>query len=252
MKYLTKFACVSFILFVKLYYSQIKLNITAEKSEKFPKNLHNFYQDYSAVEPYGYIFNIKIENISNNTISIPVDTVSYALPYTDNFSQFEKDKITSNDFVDFNMLSIYAFVYQNGSFLSSSLYDDPQYENEQLLEKRQVKDFFKNKIENWKIKKKLKSYSTTMYNWYILKNMITIPPKGYISYKIYFNPLLKTNEKYSFKEFYYNFNKKLSYDVEFRIIVPKKIYKFLTLEDRKKYLNLFSGLSNSIRIKLPN
>lgn len=80
--------------------------------------------------------------------------------------------------------------------------------------------------------------------------MVSILPKENITYKLYFNPFLKKNNEYSDRLYYYQMDSKNPYNVIFRLILNKNLYKFLSSEDRKKYPNLFVGVVNSNNLKL--
>lgn len=207
----------------------------------FLKNMESKYR--------GHIFEISLINDSEKSISFPLDTLSYALPYSEN----RRDYYRNNDFPKepdlFNVLAVYPFVYQKNKFVTNGF--DLAYDPIDILPrsdqkaKDELKNYRSNKIKGWKEKNKFNSDLQSVYNWYILNNMITIAPKSEIKYKIYFNPFLKRQDLFDYHEFYWPLDSSINYQVAFKIILNKKLYQFLTEENKKKFPNLFTGVVTS-------
>lgn len=233
---------------------QLSLNIRKLEYEKFKQYipLNKFVSDIE--DKYqGHIFEISLFNYSDKSISLPLDTSSYALPYTENIKQYYKGEDFRSEPDLFNVLGIYSFLYQNGNFISQEF--DMPFDLEILpradqKEKDIKKTQRETKIKKWKAENKFNSDLQSIYNWYILNSIITIPPNSEYSYKIYFNPFLKTQDVYDYHEFYFQLNPKITYEITFKIILNKNIYKFLTKEDKEKFKNLFIGVitSNTINV----
>lgn len=232
--------------------SQITLHV---KELNYEENKHyipkNWFANDLEKKYTGHILEITIANISTKSISLPIDTLSYALPYTSEAKKFYKglENIPPNPDL-FNNLGVYGFVYQNKSFVSSDIAPDPYWESGQLDENSKVINKRQEKIEKHKKNKNLNKDLEAIYNLYLNENMIVIEPKKTFTYKLYFNPFLKMLHNYSYREYYFRLSSKIPYDVTFKLIFNNNLYRFLTKEDKKKYKNLFVGIINSNILKI--
>lgn len=200
----------------------------------------------------GHIIEITISNTSDKHVSLPIDTASYAIPFTDNIELYYNGKpniISKGDL--YNVLGAYPFIYQKGIFKDFDAGTDPFYEEEQLIEKRKIENARLQKIKEWKETKKITDELFATYNWYMMTHMVTILPHEKISYKLYFNPFLKKMSEYSDRLYCYQLDSKIPYNVTFNLILNKNLYQFLTIKDKKKYPDLFIGTisSNSLIFK---
>lgn len=197
----------------------------------------------------GHLLEITLSNGSDKSISFPIDTVSYALPFTENLREYynKVDNLPRNPDVR-NVLSVFAFVYQKGKFKTFDLGTVPFYEKMQWREIDKIEKIRLAKIHQWMTDKNIGNELSATYNWYLMNHMITIPAHQKIKYKMYFNPALKKLDKYSDIEYYFDWDPKISSEVTFKLILPKNLYKFLTKEDRRKYPNLFTGIVSSNRL----
>lgn len=233
---------------------QLSLNVRKLKYEKFKQYIPlNIFVSEIEDKYQGQIFEISLLNYSDKSISLPLDTSSYALPYTENIKQYYKGEDFSPEPDLSNVLGIYPFLYQNGNFISQEFvmpYDLEILPKADQKEKDLIKTQREAKIKKWKAENKFNSDLQSVYNWYILNSIITIPPNSEFSYKIYFNPFLKRHDVFDYHEFYAGLNPKSTYEVTCKIILNKNIYKFLTKEDRKKFKNLFVGVitSNTLNV----
>lgn len=199
----------------------------------------------------GHILEVSVKNLSNKNVSLPIDTLSYVIPYTDDVRLFYSDELHVQSDPDvFNVLGVYPFVFQDGKFISCDIGPEPFYEDEQWGEKFKIEDARKKVIENWKKGKNINDDLEADYNWYIMNNMVTIPAKQVFKFKLYFNPFLKLTSKYGYREYYYKLDSKKPMTVNFKLILPKGIYKFLSKDDKKKYKNLFTGIVESNNLVL--
>lgn len=194
----------------------------------------------------GHILEISLTNNSDKEVTFPLDTLSYAVPYTDKIDQYynnPEDFISEPDI--FNTLGIYPMIHQNNQFKEQELATDPFYEEAQLVEKAQIANLRLEEVNNWKKSRKIDDQLFAVYNWYLLKNMISIKPHQEIKYKIHFNPFSKMLHLLGYLEFYYGLKPKATYEVTFKIILNKNLYQFLTKEDKEKCPNLFTGVISS-------
>lgn len=197
----------------------------------------------------GHLLELSISNESNKSISFPLDTASYALPFTENTWEYYKNNDDILPVPDlYNILGVTAFVYQKGKFMRADVGSMPFYEEIQLQEIHKIENNRLAKIYQWMANKDITDELSATYNWYLINHMVTIPAHKSITYKIYFNPFLKKLEKYDNSFYYVDLDSKVSYDVIFKLILKKNLYKFLTKEDRRKYPNLFTGVISSNRL----
>lgn len=198
----------------------------------------------------GHVLEVTITNNSDKDISFPLDTISYAMPFTENVKQYyngTQDIVPLPDL--FNTLGVYGFIYQNGVFKDYELATDPFYEKEQYSEIANIKKLRQEKIDHWNAEKKINDELFANYNWYIMNHMVTIPPWQNHKYRFYFNPYVKKMDEYGYEQYYFQLDEKKAYDVSFKLILPKKMYKFLTKEDKRKYPNLLVGVLSSAPLK---
>lgn len=197
----------------------------------------------------GHLLELTISNRSDKSISLPLDTASYALPFTENTREYYKKNDDILPVPDlYNILGVTAFVYQKEKFITADIGSMPFYEEMQWQEIQKMKKIRLSKIHQWMAAKNISDKLSATFNWYLMNHMITIPAHKRITYKIYFNPFLKKLEKYDSSFYYVNLDSKISYDVVFKLILKKNLYKFLTREDRLKYPNLFTGIVSSNRL----
>lgn len=227
--------------------AQISLNVKEVDYKKFEFYIpqHQIVSNQE-IKNKGHILEITLYNNSDKEVVLPIDTLSYAIPYTDKINQYydNPENIISNPDV-LNALGIYPIIYQNNQFKEQELADDPFYEEQSLEEKSQILKLRLEKINDWKKSKKIDDQLSANYNWYLLKNMITIKPHQEIKYKIHFNPFSKMLHSLGYQEFYYRLKPNATYEATFKIILNKKLYQFLTKEDKEKYPNLFTGVISS-------
>lgn len=196
----------------------------------------------------GHIFEISLINNTKKTISLPLDTLSYALPYTEDIWRYYKGEDFRTDPDLFNVLGVHPFLFQKNKFIDKE-FDMPYHLNIILppdaMEKNQSKTDRLTVIKQWKEKNKLPNDLYAVYNWYLLNNMVTINPKATIKYRIYFNPFLKRQNVFDYHEFYTQLDAEIPYEANFKIILNKNLYKFLTKEDKLMYPDLFTGVVTS-------
>lgn len=238
------FFSIILLIFFTLSKCQISMVVKKLSTDSYrdyvPDNVES--KNYEYRYP-GHILEITISNNSDKSISFPIDTISYALPYTDNVKKYYNGRANIiNDGDLYNALSIYPFIYQNGSFKEVDMGTDPYFEEEQLIEIQNIKKIRTEKINKWKKEKNITDELFAIYNWYIMNHMVTILPNEKIKYKIYFNPFLKKLDEYSDRLFYSNLDYKVPYNATFKLILNKGLYKFLSKEDKKEYPNLFTGI----------
>jgi len=229
--------------------SQLSLHVRELNYDTFKEYVPDdeFVKDIE-LQHKGHIFEISLLNNSEKSISLPLDTLSYALPYTEDIWRYYngEDFRTAPDL--FNVLGVHPFLFQRNKFIEKE-FDMPYHLNiippPDAKEKNQSKTDRLTVIKQWKEKNKLSSDLHAVYNWYLLNNMVTIDPKATIKYKIYFNPFLKRQNVFDYHEFYWQLDAKIPYKANFKIILNKNLYKFLTKEDKLKYPNLFSGVVSS-------
>ncbi|OBW42267.1 hypothetical protein AB670_01333 [Chryseobacterium sp. MOF25P] len=230
-------------------YCQLSLQVEELKYDAFtPYVPKNDFVDHIEFKYRGHIFEISIFNNSEKPISLPLDTLSYVLPYAENTKLYYKGEDFIRDPDLFNVLGVYPFLYQKNKFIDKEF--DMSHHLEILPKTNQTEiDKLKTerliKIKEWKEKNKLGSDLHSIYNWYILKSMITIAPKTTIKYKIYFNPFLKRQDLFDYHEFYWRLNPDIPYKATFKLILNKNLYKYLSKGDKKKYVNLFIGVITS-------
>lgn len=238
------FIVIFFGVFVK---AQISLNIKEVDYKTFeyyvPQHQRVLNEE---IRNKGHILEIYLINNSDKEIALPLDTLSYAVPYTDKIDQYydKPEDIVSNPDI-FNTLGIYPIIHQNNQFKEQELADSPFYEEAQLVEKAQIANLRLEEINNWKKSRKINDQLFAVYNWYLLKNIISIKPHQEIKYKIHFNPFIKMLHSLGNQEFYYGLKPKATYEVTFKVILNKNLYQFLTKEDKEKYPNLFTGVISS-------
>lgn len=244
------FYCLVLIVLCVFGKSQVSLTVKELSLNNYKSYIPNNKESLDGEIYYpGHLLEISLLNESDKSISFPIDTVSYALPFTENLREYYNmvDNIPRKPDVR-NMLSVFAFVYQNGDFKISDLGTVPFYEEMQWREIDRIEKLRLSKIYQWMTDKNISDELSGTYNWYLMKNMITIPAHKNIKYRIYFNPALKKLDKYSDTEYYFGWDPKIRSEVIFKLILPKNLYKFLTKEDRRKYPNLFTGIVSSNRI----
>lgn len=245
---LLPFVIVFFGAFLK---SQVSLTIQEVDYEKFEYYIPQHQRALNEeIRNKGHILEITLINDSDKEITLPLDTISYALPYTDKINLYynKPENIVSNPDI-FNSLGIYAFIYQDKQFKEQELATDPFYEEKQLFEKAQISKLRLEKINEWRQIRKIDDQKFATYNWYLVKNMITIKPNQKFKYKIHFNPFSKMLNSLGYEEFYYGLKPETMYEVSFKIILNKNLYQYLTKEDKSKYPNLFMGTISSNQMK---
>lgn len=239
----------SLLLLIFGFYGKCQVSLSVQ--ELPVDNFKNYVPDNQESLNYeirypGHLLEITIRNESNNSVSFPLDSASYALPYTDDTREYYRgvDNIIPNPDL-YNISGVFAFVYQKGDFKTSDLGTDPFYEEIQWQEIRKIEKLRLEKIHQWMADKNISDELSATYNGYLMNHMITLPAHKSIKYKIYFNPFLKMLKKYSRREYYFRLDPKISCEVVFRLILNKNLYKFLTKEDRRKYPDLFTGVVSS-------
>lgn len=196
----------------------------------------------------GHVLEITLTNESNKSISLPLDSISYAIPYTENISEYYDRSENMPEKPDvYNLLGVFAFVNQKGKFKNLEL-GDPSYDVLQMQVIQKIEKQRLEKIRRWKEDKSISNQLSATYNWYLMNHMVTIPAHKNIKYKVYFNPALKLLNEYDDIQYYFGWDPKISSEVIFKLILPKNLYKFLTREDRRKYPDLFTGIVSSNRV----
>lgn len=236
-----------FVAFYTLAKSQLSLRVTEISYKENVRYIPKFDEvENREIRNKGHILEVSVKNLSDKPVSLPIDTLSYVMPYTDDIRLFYKneDQIQPKPDV-FNVFGVYPFVFQDEKFVSCDIGSEPYYEEKQLIEKHRIEKARLQIIENWKKGKNINDDLEANYNWYIMNNMVTIPAKQVFKFKLYFNPFLKLTSKYSYREYYYKLDSKKPMTVNFKLILPKEIYKFLSKDDKKKYKNLYVGIVES-------
>lgn len=194
----------------------------------------------------GHFLEATLENNSDQEIWLPIDTISYAIPYNANpkivyskFGHYPPDPDLANN------LGVYGFIYQNKKFIDGDRGTDPNWEIWQYDELAKNRNKRQEKINKHKKEKEIIKDEDAIYNYYLNENMVCLKPKNKLNFKFYFNPFLKVLDLYRYREYYFHLNHKSAYSVNFKIILNKNIYKFLTAEDKKHYPNLFKGIITS-------
>lgn len=237
-----------------LFYCQLSIDVKIVDKEKYSSYIPTHYKNLEK-ETSGYILELSIKNVSDKKISIPLDTLSYAIPFINEKWIFSKDNFSPNS-VQYNKLGVMGFVNQNEHFIEGQIADPPLYDLNVLSAKMDILRKREKIINKWARKNKIypdnnKKYEPYFYpirkelNWYLINTMTEIDPNETISYKIYFNPYFKMKYWYSPKEFYCKLKKREPYKVNFKIIRTKDLYQFLTESQKAKYKNLFVGIVSS-------
>lgn len=237
------------LLCASFFYAQLRLQV---KELNYDENLSLIPGHYSAKENEtkykGHIFEITIENYSDKPVSLPLDTLSFALPFSDNDEDyFTEDNLVSKPDI-YNTLGLYAFVYQQ-KFIEGSIGDDPLYDAKGFEDLAKINEERVKHIQIWNEQNQIPDKNNP-YNWYISKSFITIASGQVLRYVIHFNPFLKMHYWYSQREFYdLHYNK--PYSVTFKLIRPKILYRFLTAEQRKAYPHIYVGSVTSNTLFIP-
>ncbi len=244
------FYSVILLIFCWTAKAQVSLSVKELPVESYRSYVPNNRESLNHEIRYpGHILEITISNESDRSVSLPLDSTTYALPYTDDVRKYYRGEVNMIPDPDlFNVLGVFAFVYQKGEFKISELDNEPFYDELQLQEIQKEKKLRLEEIRQWKENKNINSELSANYNWYLMNHMVTIPAHNHIKYKIYFNPSLKMLSEYSDMEYYYGFDPKISYEIVLKLILTKNLYKFLTKEDIRKYPDLFMGVLSSNRL----
>ncbi|QIY90781.1 hypothetical protein [Chryseobacterium gallinarum] len=235
------------------FYSQLKLVVKELDYEQNKSIMPQGLNTLGIEKEYkGHILELTVINESDNSITFPLDTLSYALPFTEDLNAYyqEQNLILAPDMV--NSLAVYGFIYQKGKFFEGALGDEPSYDYPGIMDRNNFREKREKVINEWGLRNNIKDDVMRAYNWYLMKNLITIKPGKKIKYKIYFNPFFKMLNRYGEQEFYYQLNFKLPYKVNFKIICNENLYKLLTTRQRKEYKNLFIGVVESNTLDLSN
>lgn len=233
------------------FFSQLELKVSLldRKSSEIEKLLKNPYEKKES--KYANLFKIEITNTSDKIVYLPLDTKSYAIPFSENIDDYYTDKnLKDNADLD-NDLGVYAFVYQNDTFIESLPGVSPYYEGHYLKKIEEMSNKRDKEIKKWAKSKDIKDLTMANYNKYLSMNIIKIMPHEKYEYTILFNPLIKMKYIYS-KALYYTIDNSKTYKVIFKIILPDRLKRLLTPSQEKLKKEMFSGVleSNPIVIEL--
>lgn len=251
----TREALISIFTLISFFASgQLSLNV--KELDYLPVKKEIPAYDYHSVNENRYrdhILEITLSNTSDKTLLLPLDTLSYALPFSENTKDFYRRGDYRSDPDVFNSLAVHGFLYQNKEFIEGQLDGEgflDIFPSQEQLERKVLEDRRIAELDEWKNNFNFSEDLKTVYNWYLVKSMILIPAKSAIKYKIYFNPFRKNLKLFGYHEFYWKIDPTKAYDVNFKIILNKNLYKMLTKQDKKKYKNLFVGVISSNTLTL--
>ena len=121
---------------------QLSLNLRELNYHEFKKYIpDNEFVNNVELNHRGHILEISIINDSEKSISLPLDTLSYALPFTENTKKYYKGEDFIHDPDIFNVLGVYPFVYQKNKFINKEF--DMPYHLEIVIPNQEEKGKFK-------------------------------------------------------------------------------------------------------------
>lgn len=227
-----------------LLFSQLELKISLLEKEdyKFENLLKNPLEKEKS--QYANIFKIEITNTSDKAIYLPLDTKSYALPFSENIDDYYTDiNLKSEPDLD-NDLGVYAFIYQNNAFVENDLATPPFYEGRYLKKIVELSKKREKEIKQWANLKGIGDYTLAIYNRYLSHNILKINPQEKYTYNVILNPLIKMKYWYS-KRFLYLIDENKPYKIIFKIISSERLKKLLLPSQEKLKKELFYGVVES-------
>lgn len=232
------------------FFSQLELKVSLldRKSNEIETLLKNRFEKEKS--KYANLFKIEIINTSDKIIYLPLDTQSYAMPFSENIDDYYTE-MNLKDAPDIdNDFGVYAFVYQNNTFIDYMYSSDPFYEGNYLRKLVEKSRKRKKEIQKWAKSKGIKELTLANYNRYLTHNILKIMPNEKYEYKIILNPTIKmvywNSQRYNYM---IDINK--PYKIIFKIILPDRLKKLLTPDQKKLKKEMFIGVleSNSIIIE---
>ncbi|MDM1553875.1 hypothetical protein HX126_04780 [Chryseobacterium indologenes] len=232
--------------------AQLQLNIKELNYDPDSELIPKHYSAKSKEKEYkGFLLEINIRNDSNYPVTLPLDTLSHGMPFTEDLKEYFTSGNGLFSMPDQNhLVGVYGFIHQSGKFIEYDRADDPFYDYKGFEDKAKIMKQREEEIEKWNKSNGIKAFKNDRMNWYLAKSMVIIAPGEEIRYKMFFNPFLKMPYWYSSRDYYYNLNADLPYTLTFKIICTKNLYKHLDLKQKKKYDNLFVGIVESNTLTL--
>lgn len=228
---------LTFILSVPIWgFTQVKLSVKIINGKE-----NTFHLDFT------------IYNNTDDKIIIPLDTLGFK-------TYMSEDHCTDfYQIMGYPDLGILPMIKdENGNFIESMLQNSGRLDSEGVLfYSKKAKKYNENKkiiLRKW-IKKNHfydKNINWVKKNHYLFNHLLFLNPHQKISFTKSLN-LYQINKSRDIP--YYNFyplNNNINYTMFFRICIDKNIYKYLTIEQKKKMKNytLFNGKISSNNIKL--
>ncbi|WBV60640.1 hypothetical protein PFY12_00645 [Chryseobacterium camelliae] len=172
---------------------------------------------------------IIIRNESNKNVVIPIDTTSLQAYFSDD--QIIKESNWSENYPFFALaLQIYNYENQERVLTNSSA---PYLDVDELnLKKDSISKKYKDKINSWKIKNRIKKENIAQINYYLVNNLRFLEPKDELKFEVAYNLRNITNQEIGVHDSYIlEKGKKYFGFISFR--TDRTIYDFLT-DDQKK------------------
>lgn len=246
-----KFLTFLSLLFAFQVSSQLKLEVKVVDFEQNKSVLpKTFNINQSMIAHKGYVLEFTLTNTSDQPVSFPLDTLSYAIPFTEDTRVYYEEENVSSNPDRLYRLGVYGFIDQNGPVSEGGIgCEMPDIvENPDHKKAREERE---KTISKWERKNHFKTQGLMVNNWYIMKSMVVMKPEERIQYKIYFNPFFKKLCHYCYTEYYDGLNPELPYEVNFKIILNKNLYTLLTEKQKRQYKNLYTEVvtSNTLRFE---
>ncbi|MGH1518672.1 hypothetical protein [Chryseobacterium sp. JK1] len=231
--------------------AQLKLNVKKLDYDRTSKFIPDHYLAKEAENEYkGHLLEISVWNDSDQSVSLPLDSLSFGLGFSENLQEyFIGDGLLSVPDLN-HLLGVYGFVYQSGKLIEPERADDPFYDYKGFEDIAKIEKQRNKEIKKWNQINQIKDVRDITMNWYLSKNIITLAPGKEFKYTLFFNPYLKMPYWYSSRDYYDQLNPNLPYTLTFKIICNENLYKLLDPEQKKKYKNLFVGVIESNALKL--
>lgn len=232
-------------------FSQLELKVSllekeVYKFENFSKN--SFEKEKSEL---ANIFKLEITNNSEKAIYLPLDTKSYALPFSENIEDYFTEINLKNEPDLDNDFGVYAFIYQNNVFVENELVTSPYYEGRHLKKLVKLSKKREKKIKEWANLKGIDDFTLANYNRYLSHNILKIKPHEKYTYYVIINPLIKMKYWYS-KRFRYLIDENKPYKIIFKIISSDRLKRLLLPSQEKLKTKLFYGVVESNPIFIEN
>lgn len=220
------------ILFFNIIYTQIKYNISIK--EKINTNQ--------------FIIKIELNNLSNNSYVIPVDTTGFKAFYpdemcwigsTESIYKYLSPTILFQNSINNKNIEAYSRSYD----LSEESIPRVEKYLDSIAQKRKIL------IQDWANKENIKDIKIAEKNFYLTKNLVILKSKQSFSYNILLDiSNIKRSDLLSFDSYLISPN--FEYNFSSIICIDDKIYNYLTKRQKDKYkkYKFFTGqiVSNKI------